>query len=434
MQETTRQQSGGNSDNSSGGMVSLTGAALSSGKLVGSGSTVSLLDKTSILKKRMDDLLKGFVDNGTIGCSCSVIQNDELMYENSFGYMNLEEKKPLELDTIFRMYSMTKVITCTAAMMLFERGLFQIQDPISEYLPEFKEMTVLTENGFSGYSEEKAKRQIRVRDLLSMTAGMPYGYPSMESGRRVTRLNEQLAKQVAAGDNVSVRDMVRGLARIPLAHEPGTQWLYGTCHDVLAALIEVVSGKSYEEFLREELVEPLAMKNTSFRFKDIDMDKLCSMYKKNSSGEWIEGSGNEAWYQTDLSPAIGGAGLLSTLHDYQSFAQMLALGGEYKGHKIIGRNTIDLMRKNQLTPKEMKSYSDGKSGTGYGLGVYTVMDRSIGGLNGSVGEFGWSGMAGTSVIIDPLEKISVVFMQQQLPNAEGMQKQRIRAAVYGALC
>lgn len=387
-----------------------------------------------MLKERMDRLLETFIAAGTIGCSCSVVRRGETLYEGCFGTMNRETGRPVDIDTVFRMYSMTKVVTCTAAMMLFDRGLFQLSDPVSKFLPEFAEPTVATVNGFSGVDKVRAARPMRVRDLFSMTTGLPYGNDLSESGRGVQKCFERTHRKVSKGGTVTLREWAGQLAKVPLAFEPGTSWLYGVSHDILAAFVEVVAGKPYEQFLKDELFAPLGMGSTSFRFADIDMDRLCRMYRKTETPDWTDGSGNDIWYESDRFPAFGGAGLLSTLGDYQRFAQMLACGGTLDGRKYIGRNTIDLMRTNQLTPDELKAHGGDRSGFGYGLGVYTAMNRATGGFTTSPGEFGWAGMAGTSVLIDPDEGISLVYMQQQLPNDEGTQKPALRAVLYGALC
>ncbi len=386
-----------------------------------------------MLKERMDALMKQFVAEGTPGCSCSVAKCGKTVYEGSFGVRNLETGEPMTLDTLFRMYSMTKVITCTAALMLYERGRFLLDDPVSKYLPEFANLTLIQDNGFAPPTTKPAMKTMLIRHLFSMTSGIPYPYPATESGRWQIASSTELAKLVTAGEKISTREMARRVARLPLAFEPGTQWLYGMSHDVLGALVEELSGMPFEAFLKKEIFERLQMQETSFRFAGLDSTKICPMYHKAARDQWEEGSGNDFWYETDGFPAMGGAGLISSLRDYQRFSAMLANGGKLAGARIIGRHTIDLMRQNQLFGSVAENFWDTSKGVGYGLGVKTLLCNAKSGISASLGSFGWGGMAGTLTLIDPAENLSFVFMQQTVPNEGGNQEPRILATIYGAL-
>lgn len=383
---------------------------------------------------RLDDLLKSFVDRGPAGCACSVIKDGEIMYEGYFGYADLETQKPITADTIYRIYSMTKVVTCTAALILYERGLYLLNDPLYEYLPEFKNPQVYHRTPTGDIYTAPASRPILVKDLFTMSSGLTYGGNQNETERQTSKLMEELRQKQAAGEKYDVRTLSKALAEIPLAFEPGSHWKYGLSHDVLGAFIEVVSGKSFGEFLKEEIFEPLGMNDTFFRIPDHKKDRLCSLYNRSDDGTLIKNTSMDANYQPDATFESGGGGLLSTLADYSRFAQMLACGGELDGVRILGSKTIDLMRTNHLSPQQLADFNwPYLAGYGYGLGVRVMIDPVAAGSNGSIGEFGWCGLAGTWVMIDPEERLSAVYMQQMIPNFEEYHQPRLRAVIYGVL-
>jgi len=385
-----------------------------------------------MLKARMDELMQRFLEEGTPGCSCSVAHQGKVIYEGAFGMRDLEVGTAMTTDAIFRMYSMTKIITCVAALMLHERGRFLLDDPVSLYLPEFADMQLVQDNGFAPPSTKPAREPMRIRHLFSMTSGIPYPYPVMECGRQQFASSQEMSEMVQAGASISTRELARRIARLPLAFEPGSQWLYGMSHDILGALIEEISGMPFEVFLRSEIFEPLGMRDTAFRFSEIDMGRLCPLYIKNAEGTWEASTGNDEWFSSDRYPAMGGSGLLSSLSDYQRFSSMLANGGKLDDVRILGRHTIDMMRQNQLFGDLADGFGDTARGFGYGLGVKTLLCNAKGCVTASKGSFGWGGMAGTLTLIDPTENLSFVFMQQTLPNNGFNQEPRILATLYGA--
>ena len=233
---------------------------------------------------RLNGLLKSFVDRGPAGCAFSVSRAGEQVYEGYFGHADLETQKPIAPDTIYRIYSMTKVITCTAALMLYERGLYLLNDPLGEYLPEFKDLQVHHQTPNGNLYTAPAKRPILVKDLFTMSSGLTYGGDQNETERLTSKVMEELKQKEKAGQKYDVRSLSKALAGIPLAFEPGTHWRYGLSHDVLGALIEVLSGKSFGEFLKEEIFDPLGMKDTFFRIPDEKKDRLCSLYNRSEDG------------------------------------------------------------------------------------------------------------------------------------------------------
>jgi CubicO group peptidase (beta-lactamase class C family) len=385
----------------------------------------------NILHTRLQSLLKSFVENGPAGCSLAVMHQGKNVFQDYLGYADQETQNPIKEDTIFRIYSMTKVVTCTAALMLYERGLFLLNDPLENYLPEFKNPQVYRTDGQGGVYASPAKSSILVKDLFTMTSGLTYPGTGNETERQLVKELNQLKEKA---EKLTLRRLSQVLASVPLAFDPGTQWRYGYSHDVLAAFIEVVSGKKFSVFLKEEIFAPLGMGDTSFTIPEDKKHRLAAMYNRLEDGKLIKNEQMDEHYQADSEFESGGGGLLSTLGDYSRFAYMLANGGEYEGTQIIGKNTITLMATNHLNPEQMANYNwDYLAGYGYGLGVRTMMDPAKGGINGSIGEFGWSGLAGTWVLVDPKEKLSAVYMQQMLPNFEAHHQPRLRNVIYGAL-
>jgi CubicO group peptidase (beta-lactamase class C family) len=378
--------------------------------------------------QRLTPLLKSFMEKGPSGCACTVVRSGEILYQESFGYADLEKNKEIKPDTIYRIYSMTKVVTCAAALMLYEKGLYLLNDPLEEYLPEFRNPSVYQYNEFGARSISPSSGPIRIKDLFTMSSGLTYGGDSTETERQTRTVMEN------AVTTMDMRALSKAVAAVPLAFDPGTHWKYGTSHDVLAALIEVLSGETFGEFLRKEIFEPLEMSDTSFRIPEEKRDRLCKMYDRAEDGTLTPNTSKDAPYQQGCRYESGGGGLLSTIGDYSRFAQALARGGELDGVRILSQKTIQLMGTNHLGSQQLKDFNGTqRSGYGYGLGVRVMMDPADGGINGSIGEFGWAGLGGSWVLIDPKEQLSVVYMQQMLPGLEPYIHPRLRAVIYGAM-
>lgn len=380
--------------------------------------------------KDMDEFLSGHIKKGPAGCGCAVAKDGEILYENYFGYADIEKQKPITEQSIYRQMSTTKVIVCTAAMMLFERGKFLLQDPIYEYFPEWKDTMVVERLEDGTYNIRPAKRPILVRDCFTMSMGIGYGGEDY-THKRAMEVREQLKNEL--GD-YTLRDDIRAMSKVPIKFDPGTRWLYGFGHELVAGLIEVVSGKTVGEFLKEEIFDPLEMTSTGYRYFGDMRERMVNTYTRNKDGSLtLLAPMFDERHEPEAKYEAGGAGLFSSVLDYTKFAQMMACGGEYKGTRIIGRKTIDLMARNQLNEQQMKDYVFSYvDGYGYGLGVRTMLDPSRT-SNSSVGEFGWTGMLGTYVAIDPSERVSVVYMHNLLPNMEEYTHHRVRNIAFGAL-
>lgn len=382
--------------------------------------------------KDMDELLHKFVKEGPVGCACAVTKNNEILYENYFGYADLEKKTLVNQDTLFRLFSMTKPIICTAGMMLFERGKFLLSDPISEYFPEYKDIMVAVTDEDGTVHIEKAKNPMLVKHAFTMSVGIPYAIGDSVTVREMNKIKNELTLKYGKYDIVTE---VKAMAKVPVEFEPGTHWLYGYGHDIVAGLIQLVSGKKVGEFLKDEIFTPLEMDNTAYRFCNNNQDRMASFYLRDESGNMMKSPAMmDEFFEPDAVYECGGAGLYSTLRDYVKFSQMLANGGVYRGEQIIGTKTIDLMRTNQLNEVQLKDFSNSYlAGYGYGLGVRTMMDMAAGNFNGSIGEFGWTGFAGTYTSIDPKDGSSIVYMHQMMPNMEEYHHHRVRAVANGIL-
>lgn len=382
------------------------------------------------LASKLQPLLNSFVENGPSGCSLQVMHHGEKVLEDYVGYADLETKALISAESIFRIHSMTKVVTCTAALMLYERGMFLLNDPLEEYLPEFKNIHVYQSNDQGEIYSAPVKSSIKIKDLFMMTSGLTYPGEGDETERKAGIKMEELKQ----ANELTNRNLSKALASIPLAFEPGSQWRYGLSHDVLGALIEVISGKSLGDFLQKNIFDRLDMKDSFFRLPEDKKHRLVSLYNRSEEGELSKNVSMDEHIQPNSTYESGGAGLLSTLNDYSRFAQMLANGGSWEEERIIGEKTISLMRTNHLDSEQMNYYNwDHLQGYGYGLGVRTLIDPVKGGANSSIGEFGWLGLAGTWVMIDPKEKLSAVYMQQMFPNFEAYHQPRLRAVIYGSL-
>jgi CubicO group peptidase (beta-lactamase class C family) len=377
-------------------------------------------------------LLETFCQKGPPGCACALAREGKIIYEGYHGLANVENRTPLTEDTVFRLFSMTKLIVCTAALIQFERGKFLLNEPLYEYFPEYRRHRLVRTLPNGGVVYEEAKNPMLIKHAFSMAVGLPHPSDHSPTGVAMKEGREKLQK---LHGKYTLRQDITAMAEVPIAFEPGTHFLYGYGHDLVAGLVEVSSGKSIGAFLKEEIFDPLEMNNTGYRLWGNLKDRMTPIYQRNTDGSVSRNPVDfDANYQPDALYEGGGSGLFSTIRDYISFTQMLAGGGEHRGRRIIGRKTIDLMRRNQLNEVQLRDFVNSyNAGYGYGLGVRTMMDPAAGNSNSSVGEFGWTGAAGTWASIDPAEGFSAVYMHQTMPNMEEYHHLRFRAAAYGCL-
>ena len=374
--------------------------------------------------------LKGFQDGleerGIGGNDCAVYVDGEQVYRHFSGYQNREDEIPISEDTLYRMFSMTKPITCAAAMQLYEQGRFLLNDPVSDYLPEFKNLTVRTALPDGSVAIRPAQKPMLVQHLFEMTSGIDYDL----NGEPMRKLSEE------TGDRYTTRQVAALQAERPLRFEPGAHWFYGLGHDVIGALIEVISGKTFGEYLQENLFEPLGM-TAWFHEPEAERARLCQRYGRDPEGgkDLILASCDNHMQVSPLYES-GGAGLVMTVDDYAKFAcAMTNRGLSRDGVRILCGRTVDLMRTNRLNRTQLDDLwmTPSRQGYGYGLGVRTLYDAALSGSTSAIGEFGWGGAWGTYVLMDPTNKVTIVYGQQGVDSQSVYIQRRLRAITYAAL-
>ncbi|ACT03142.1 serine hydrolase domain-containing protein [Paenibacillus sp. JDR-2] len=353
-----------------------------------------------------------------------VMHRNETVFRYRTGYTDLEAKTPVDENGIIYLYSLTKILTCAAALQLVEKGAILLGDPISDYLPEFREMAVKKKQSDDESTTELSERPITVRDLFAMTAGFSYDLVSPSIKEAAERTNGRLP----------TRDFAKALAKEPLLFEPGTRWNYSLCHDVLAALVEEIDGRRFGTYVREEITEPLGMLDTGFNLSDEQRSRLAPQYVyDDTQGKAVLMDGD--WYRIGTEFESGGAGLLSTVSDYSLFLNMLTnRGTSPEGVRILSAASVDLMRADHLTGHTRSDYNWAHhAGYGYGLGVRTHISKSGSGSLSSLGEFGWSGAGGCYAIIDPESRLTVMYAQHLVNNQEPYVHPRLKNIVYSCL-
>ena len=375
--------------------------------------------------ERINRVLRSYIENGlTYGASALVTKNGKEIFFGSAGIADKDNDVPFERDTVLRVFSMTKPVTAVAAMMLVERGVFSLNTPISEFIPEYKNATVCEE--IEGKVEiVPAKREITVFHLLTMTSGLSYGDKN-DINNATTESNEHLLKFLLkmrelekSGTPVGTVTLARHLAACPLGFHPGEKWRYGMSSDVLGAVVAAASGKSLGEFFRENIFEPIGMDNTCFN-KPTAPEKILSKLAKSyiPSPHGLIEKKRPLVFEMAAHPTFeaGGAGLLSTLDDYSKFGNMLLSGGEIGGVRILKEETVRQMRSPQITEQQAETYDwNSERGYSYGLSMRMLTDASKTDYVESVGSFGWNGAAGTSLRMDPVRGTVLVFGCQRLP-------------------
>lgn len=372
------------------------------------------------------------IDNGgIIGANLCVIKDGSEIYKKSFGYADKENNKKMKEDTIFRMFSMSKLVTSTAVMMLFERGEIDLFDPVSKYLEGFKNQKVAGLNG------ELAKpiREVTIRDLLNMTSGVMYPDDSTAAGREMIKLYEEMDKRMINGESVSTHEFTNRMGQVPLNFEPGEKWMYGSSADVLGGIVEAVSGKKFGEFLNDEIFKPLGMVDTGFFVHDEKRDRFAQVYiyspEQDKLVPFIGTNLCMGRYRAQDGYESGGAGLVSTIDDYKKFALMLLNKGEYNGVRILGRKTVEFMAQNQLNEKQLHSLDwDSMKGYGYGNLLRVMMSTAQYGTNGSIGEFGWDGWTGNYVTISPKDNLVFLYFVQLCNGGSNDTTRKLRNIVY----
>ena len=376
--------------------------------------------------KNLRNLLDSMAGKYYPGIDMCIYREHKPVFRYQTGYSDVENKIPVDPTSLYYLFSCTKPQTCTAALQLFEKGMFLLTDPVYEYLPEFKDVTVKQEDGFGNVTYVEPNRPIIIRDLFTMTVGLDYDL-DMEP------IKEAIA---ATGGKNPTREIVAAIAKKPLSFHPGEKYQYSLCHDVLGALIEVVSGKKLGEYMKENIFDPCGMENTGFAVTPRVKARIAPQYRTNPETrgfDRVEPLFNPYIFGEESDYESGGAGLVSCVDDYIKFADAMANGGvAANGNRILSSRTIDIMR-TSFVPNHMFSVGKADEGYDYGLGVRTFQHPEMAGQLSNIGEFGWDGAASSYVIIDPAEKLAVFAGEHLLNGYNHEGAARFTNAIYAAL-
>ena len=352
--------------------------------------------------------IKRFVDEGKHAGIITLLARDgKLVDFQTYGYRDLEKQLPMQRDTICRVYSMSKIITCAATLILLEEGRFNLDDPVAKYLPDLKDMKVWTGGTQDAPETEPLKQPITIKHLLTHTSGLIYDFAGTDELTKLWR-----SADLWAGPGLT--NFIKKLAKLPLKHQPGDAYTYGVNQDVLGALIEQVSGQRFGAFLEERIFQPLGMKDTGFDVPAEKRGRLAKTYKNGPDGKLVEDVPIvETWPEPGRGIEAGGAGIFSTAGDYARFAQMLCNGGTLDGKRILGRKTIELMTANHMVTLPRNQAAARQKG--FGLGVEVTTDLGQLTVPSSPGQFGWYGAATTYCQIDPKEHLVAIALAQHFP-------------------
>ena len=393
---------------------------------------------------RIGDLMRRYVDTGKLAGTVSLVsRRGQVVYFDDYGQRDREANAEMTLDTVFRIYSMTKPITSVAGLMLFEDGHFLLDDPIADYLPAFADVQVCVGMDITGMRLARPERAPTVRDLMRHTAGLSYGWHQdtpVDQAYRDAKMSER---------QYSLAEGVDQLAKLPLAYHPGQAWRYSYSTDVLGRLVEVWSGESLDDFFQRNIFGPLGMTDTAFQVAPEKVDRFAACYTlPNNTGFIADGS---ALSPADVTLALmeapatsrfakppvflsGGGGLVASTADYLRFCQMLLNGGVLDGARLLGRKTVELMTMNHLPAALIPiAISMPDAGAGFGLGVKVLVDQAASGRLGSPGIYGWGGAATTVFWIDPVEEVIGIFMTQFMPSGHYPVTTQFQRTVYQAL-
>jgi CubicO group peptidase (beta-lactamase class C family) len=381
----------------------------------------------------VDATMHAYVDNGKLpGVQTLISRRGQLVHHDCHGFADVESSRPVTPETLYRIYSMTKPITSVGLMMLYEQGSFLLENPISRWLPEFADAQVWDGGTAAAPKTRPAARAITVHDVLTHMSGLTYGFHYQHPVDEIYRNN-------GLGDfSEPTYDLAEGIERmaaLPLLFDPGTRWNYSMSTDVCGRLIEVMSGESLDDYLRDQVLDPLGMRDTAFYAPESELDRCSPLYTRGTNGGLHRMAGPETMVQP-VKFLGGGGGLVGTAPDYLRFCHMLLNGGELDGTRLLSPRTIRYMARNHLPEGKLlnevgqSTFSEAAmAGTGFGLGFAVIEDAAALQNMASEGEFSWGGAASTAFWVDPVEEICVVFMTQLLPSDTYPIRRQLRATV-----
>jgi CubicO group peptidase (beta-lactamase class C family) len=386
---------------------------------------------------RIDRHFARYVADGRLaGWLALVSRRGQIAYVSTHGARDLASGAPVETDTLWRMFSMTKPITSVAAMMLYEEGALDLNDPIAKWIPSFESPRVYTGGPARAPTTRPAAGPIRVWHLLTHTAGLTYGFQHVHP---VDAMYRDAGYEWGTPEGVDLAAAVDRWARLPLLFEPGSEWAYSVATDVLGRLVEVVSGISLDRFLATRIFEPLGMSDAGFWVDPSRAGRLAALYGAHP----VHGKAFEIESRTVLSrPAMlsGGGGVIASARDYHRFTQMLLGGGALDGTRLLGPRTVDFMTRNHLPGgADLEAFGrrlfaeSSYEGIGFGLGFSVSLDPVAGKVIGSPGEFAWGGAASTAFWVDPREEMTVLFLTQLLPSSTHPIRAQLKALAYQAI-
>lgn len=390
------------------------------------------------LAKLDDHLISRYIEPQKIpGYSLRVVRKGTLAAASSIGLMDIERKKPMREDTIFRIYSMSKPVTSIALMMLFEEGRFQLTDPVYKFIPSWRKHRVWVEGEGESMVTRPPSTPMTVQHLLCHTAGLTYG--GFLPGLELPVDPAYAAAGISRAGTDTLQEFVEKLAEVPLLYDPGSRWSYSLSTDVCGYLVEAISGQSFESFLQERIFEPLDMPDTGFSVSDHQLDRFAACYERAPDKSLrLQDDPHTSRYRSSPKAPSGAGGLVGTVQDYANFCDMLLQKGQFRGQQIIGRPILELMTRNHLGSQSLAQMAVGgfsetsNDGVGFGLGFASTIDAAASGTVGE-GDFYWGGLASTLFWVDPTEDLYVIFTTQLIPSSTFNFRGQIKNVIYGAL-
>ena len=405
----------------------LTTALCDAGKVAGSELSVTDPGVVGMSREKLQmvgNAVQGFIrDKRIAGASVMISRKGKVVYAGNFGLRDIENKKPMTEDTIFRVYSMTKAVTSVAAMILVESGQLRLEDKVSKHLPAFTKAQVWKDAQLVA-----PRKPATVKDLLCHTSGYSYG----DTG--IQEIDAPHLEHGALRETTKLSDFSTQAARIPMAFEPGAGWLYGISTDLLGAVVERASGMALDQFFESRIFTPLGMIDTGFIIPEDKRMRLAAAYNSDNQGSLSRRNSDLFTYSSRTRLLSGGGGLASTILDYTRFLQMIANGGEWNGQRLLQKKTVETMTRNHLSGPAMPIRFPGniRHGTGFGLGFSVKTAQTDWNKAGRLGEYGWGGMLSTHFWISPADQLVVVTMEQTYP-FDFLLEDALKPLIYAAI-